>query len=134
MRHQKSGKKLGRKSAHRRALWSNMIASLVQHGRIETTDVKAKELRRFAEPTIAWATSVTDVLKKPAESRSQEEKLRVLHAMRMAGRLMKDREALRRLFGDVALRFEGRRGGYLRLTKLGFRHGDAAPVSVVELV
>ena len=134
MRHQKSGKKLGRISAHRKALWSNMVASLVNHGRIETTDVKAKELRRFAEPTIAWATSVMDVLKKPMESRSQEDKLRVVHAMRMAGRVMKDQAALRRLFGEVALRFEGRRGGYLRLTKVGFRHGDAAPVSVVELV
>lgn len=134
MRHQKSGKKLGRTSAHRKALWSNMVASLVNHGRIETTDVKAKELRRFAEPTIAWATSVMDVLKKPMESRSQEDKLRVVHAMRMAGRVMKDQAALRRLFGEVALRFEGRRGGYLRLTKVGFRHGDAAPVSVVELV
>jgi len=111
-----------------------MVASLVNHGRIETTDVKAKELRRFAEPTIAWATSVMDVLKKPMESRSQEDKLRVVHAMRMAGRVMKDQAALRRLFGEVALRFEGRRGGYLRLTKVGFRHGDAAPVSVVELV
>ena len=90
MRHQKSGKKLGRTSAHRKALWSNMVASLVNHGRIETTDVKAKELRRFAEPTIAWATSVMDVLKKPMESRSQEDKLRVVHAMRMVGRVMKD--------------------------------------------
>jgi large subunit ribosomal protein L17 len=134
MRHQKSGKKLGRTSAHRRALWSNMVASLVRHGRIETTDVKAKELRRFAEPVITWATSVTDVLKKPTESRSPEERIRVLHAMKMAGRTVKDREALGILFGSVALRFEGRRGGYLRLTKLRHRHGDAALVSAVEFV
>ena len=134
MRHQKSGKKLGRTSAHRDALWSNMVSSLVKHGRIKTTDVKAKELRRFAEPTITWATSVADVLKKPVESRTSDEKMRVLHAVRMAARVVKDREALRVLFGEVAQRFAGRPGGYLRLTKVGFRHGDAAPVSIVEFV
>jgi large subunit ribosomal protein L17 len=134
MRHQKTGKKLGRKSAHRWALWSNMVASLLTHERIKTTDVKAKELRRFAEPCIAWATSVGDLLAKPLEKRSAEEKVRIVHAMRMAARIVKDRSALARLFDEVGPRFVGRRGGYLRITKVGRRAGDAAPVSIVELV
>jgi large subunit ribosomal protein L17 len=134
MRHQKTGKTLGRKSAHRWAMWSNMVASLLTHERIKTTDVKAKELRRFAEPAIAWATSVGDILQKPSEKRSDEDKVRVVHAMRMAARIVKDRTALHRLFDEVGPRFVGRRGGYLRITKIGNRAGDAAPVSIVELV
>lgn len=134
MRHQKTGKKLGRKSAHRWALWSNMVASLIEHERIKTTDVKAKELRRYAEPVIAWATSVGDLLSKPEDKRNAEDKVRILHAMRMAGRIVKNRAALHRLFDVVGPRFVGRRGGYLRITKVGWRHGDAAPVSMVELV
>ena len=134
MRHQKSGKKLSRTSAHRKAMWSNMVASLVEHGRIRTTDVKAKELRRFAEPVIAWALSVGDVLQKEQEKRSEEEKVRVVHAMRMAARTLKNKTVLHKLFSEVAPRYIGRHGGYLRLTKVGHRAGDAAPVSIVELV
>ncbi len=134
MRHQKTGKKLGRTSAHRKALWANMVCSLITHERIQTTDVKAKELRRFAEPAIAWATSVGDLLIKPKEKRDAGEQVRIVHAMRMAARVVKDREALHRLFDVVGPRFIGRRGGYLRITKVGWRHGDAAPMSMVELV
>ncbi len=134
MRHQKSGKRLSRTSAHRNALWANMVCSLLKHERIQTTDVKAKELRRYAEPAIAWALSVGDLLQKSKEKRSAEEQVRVVHAMRMAKRIVKQTDVLHRLFDEIAPRFLGRRGGYLRITKIGRRPGDAAPVSVVELV
>lgn len=134
MRHQKAGKKLGRKSAHRWAMWSNMVASLLRHEKIQTTDVKAKELRRYAEPVIAWAVSVGDALLMPKDQRSPEDKVRIVHAMRMAARTVRDRVALKRLFDEVGPRFVGRRGGYLRVTKVGWRRGDCAPLSVVELV
>lgn len=134
MRHGKSGKKLGRKSAHRKSLWSNMVTSLLEHEKIRTTDVKAKELRRMVEPAIAWATSVGDVLAKPEDSRNADEKVRILHAMRMAARVVRGRDVLKKLFGELGTRFAGRHGGYVRITKLGNRPGDFAPMSMVELV
>ena len=134
MRHQKSGRKFGRKSDHRNALWSNMVASLIQSERIQTTDIKAKELRRYAEPAIAWAVSVGNILAKGKDKRAQEEKVQVVHAMRMAQRIVKDRTALHKLFDELGPRFAGRHGGYLRITKTGLRHGDAALMSLVELV
>lgn len=134
MRHQKSGKKFSRTSAHRDALWSNMVSSLIQSEKIKTTLPKAKELRRFAEPVIAWATSVAPLLSKAPESRSLEERVKILHAVKMARRIVKDRSALTKLFEELSLRFKERAGGYLRITKAGFRVGDAAPMSYVELV
>lgn len=134
MRHQKSGRKFGRKSDHRHALWSNMVASLIQSERIQTTDIKAKELRRYAEPVIAWAVSVGNILAKAKDKRVQEEKVQIVHAMRMAQRVVKNRVALHKLFDELGPRFAGRHGGYLRITKTGLRHGDAALMSVVELV
>lgn len=134
MRHQKSGKKLSRTSAHRKALWSNLVSALLEQEKICTTDAKAKELRRHVEPVIAWATSVGDVMQKPADKRSLEERVRVVHAMRMAQRVLKNKTILQRLFQEVAPRFVGRHGGYIRITKVGWRTGDAAPVSMVELV
>ena len=134
MRHQKSGKTFGRKADHRKALWSNMVSSLIQAERIQTTDVKAKELRRFAEPAIAWAVSVGSLLSKDEAKRTAEEKTRIVHAMRMAQRIVKNREALHKLFDELGPRYASRHGGYLRIIKKGFRHGDAAPVSIVELV
>lgn len=134
MRHQKSGKTLGRKADHRKALWSNMVCSLIQEERIQTTDTKAKELRRFAEPAIAWAVSVGSLLGKQIEQRTAEDKTRIVHAMRMAQRVVKNREALRKLFSELGPRYANRHGGYMRIMKKGFRHGDAAPVSIVELV
>lgn len=134
MRHQKTGKTLGRKADHRKALWSNMVSSLIREERIQTTDVKAKELRRFAEPTIAWAVSVGALMSKAADQRTDEEKTRVVHAMRMAQRVVKNRSALQKLFAELGPRYADRHGGYLRIVKKGFRHGDAAPVSIVELV
>lgn len=134
MRHQKAGKKLSRTSSHRKALWSNLVAALLSQEKICTTDAKAKELRRYVEPAIAWATSVGDVLQKPIEKRSSDERVRIVHAMRMAQRVVKDKSALQRLFVELGPRFLGRHGGYVRITKMGWRTGDAAPMSVVELL
>ena len=134
MRHQKSGRTFGRKADHRKALWSNMVSSLIQAERIQTTDMKAKELRRFAEPAIAWAVSVGSLLSKDQEKRTDEERTRIVHAMRMAQRIVKNRTALHKLFDELGPRYASRHGGYLRIIKKGFRHGDAAPVSIVELV
>jgi large subunit ribosomal protein L17 len=134
MRHQKTGRKLARTSAHRRAMFSNMIASLVMHERIETTDAKAKELKRLAERTISWGTSVGDLLAKGRDKLDGDEKSRVVHAMRMAGRTLRSREALDKLFAELAPRYRGRPGGYTRVLKTRVRVGDAAPMSFVELV
>ena len=134
MRHQKSGRTFGRKADHRKALWSNMVSSLIQAERIQTTDTKANELRRFAEPAIAWAVSVGSLLSKDQEKRTDEERTRIVHAMRMAQRIVKNRTALHKLFDELGPRYASRHGGYLRIIKKGFRHGDAAPVSIVELV
>lgn len=132
MRHQKHGRTLGRKSAHRKAMWSNMVSSLIEHERIETTDAKAKELRRLADRTINWSASLGDILTR--DNLDTEDRARKLHAVRMASRVVKQADVLRKLFDEVGPRFIGRPGGFTRIVKKGYRHGDAAPVSVVELV
>jgi large subunit ribosomal protein L17 len=134
MRHQRAGVHLSRTSAHRKALFSNLIAALLTHERIRTTDAKAKETRRLAERTITWARRVGDVLTKKPDRRSKEESARVVHAVRMARRVVNDRGAVLRLFDEIAPRFLGRRGGYTRIVKLGQRPGDAAPMSLLELI
>ncbi len=134
MRHQKDGKKLGRLSAHRRAMWSNMVASLIEHERIETTDVKAKQVRRHADRVIAWSTSLGELLTKDEAKFDAEDRARRVHAIRMAARVVKSRAALTKLFDDVGPRFLGRQGGYTRVIKVRNRRGDAAPMSLVELV
>lgn len=133
MRHQKAGRKFSRTSAHRHAMFSNMMASLVIHERIETTVPKAKELKKLADRTISWGTSVADLTAKPYDKRSADEKARIVHAMRMARRVVKSEEALEKLFGEVGPRFRGRTGGYTRLLHTRVRPGDAAPMSFVEL-
>jgi large subunit ribosomal protein L17 len=134
MRHQRAGLHLSRTSAHRRALFSNLIAALFTHERIQTTDAKAKETRRLAERTITLARRLGDVLTKDPESRSVEEKARVVHAIRLARRLVRDRGAVVKLFDEIGPRFLGRPGGYTRIVKVGNRPGDAAPVSILELM
>jgi large subunit ribosomal protein L17 len=134
MRHQKHGKKLSRLAGHRHALWSNMVSALIEHERVETTDVKAKELRRIAERTITWSTSLGDLLTKDEAKLDAEDRARKVHAMRMARRVVKDPATLQKLFDDVGPRFVGRPGGYTRVIKVRNRHGDAAPLSLVELV
>ena len=134
MRHRKSGRPLGRTSSHRKAMYRNMVTSLLEHGRITTTEAKAKELRRFAEKTITRSKGVQALLAKPAEERTQDEKARIVHAYRMAGRLVRSREVLNKLFTEIGPRYEKRAGGYTRIIKTAPRVGDAARMAVIELV
>src|SRR5690349_4429754 len=133
MRHMKAGRKLGRKSSHRKAMYSNMVAALVTHGRIETTEAKAKELRSIADKTIHWGVGVSALVAKGTRKLSDIERARVVHAKRMARRVLKDEAALERLFADVAPQMVGRPGGYTRVLKTRFRIGDAAPMALVQL-
>jgi len=134
MRHRLAGVRLSRTSAHRKALFSNLVAALFYNERIRTTDAKAKETRRLAERTITWARRVSDVLGKKPDRRSTEESSRVVHAVRMARRVVRDRGAVLKLFDELAPRYVGRAGGYTRIIKLPQRPGDAAPMSMLELL
>ena len=116
MRHRKAGRKLGRSSSHRQALLRNMVTSLLDHERIQTTDAKAKELRRFTERMIT--------LGKRGD----------LHARRQALRVIRSKEVTAKLFDELADRYRERPGGYTRVMKLGQRQGDAAPMSLIELL
>lgn len=115
-------------------MFRNMVTSLIEHERITTTEAKAKELRRHAEKTITKPLRLGDVLTKPREERSPEEQGRYVHALRMAGRTVRTRAALQKLFREVAPKMKGRNGGYTRIIKVGRRPGDAAPMAIVELV
>jgi large subunit ribosomal protein L17 len=110
------------------------VAALFQNERIRTTEAKARETRRLAERTITWARRVGDILRKKKDARSPEESARVVHAVRMARRIVRDRDAVVKLFDELAPRFAARRGGYTRILKVGQRPGDAAPMSLLELV
>ena len=134
MRHRKSGRKLGRDSSHRKALFSNLVASLVTHGRIETTEAKAKELRSIADRTINWGVSVSELLSNEPGKLSLEERAKLTHARRMARRVLKNPDALDKLFSHVAPLLAGRPGGYTRVLKTRMRRGDAAPMAFIELV
>jgi large subunit ribosomal protein L17 len=116
VRHQRSGKKLGRDSAHRKALYSNLAGALIEHGRIETTEAKAKAVKPFAEKMIT--------LGKRGD----------LHARRQALAALRSNDVVHRLFADVAPRFTDRAGGYTRILRLGPRQGDAAEMVYLELV
>lgn len=134
MRHRDAGRKLGRNSTHRSAMFRNMVTSLVEHGRIKTTEPKAKELRRFVERTITRGISVHEIVAKPVETRSKAEQTKVVHAYRMAARMIRTREALTKLFTEVAMRFKDRPGGYTRIVRLAPRAGDGAPMAIIEFV
>jgi len=134
MRHRRAGVHLSRTSAHRQALFSNLVAALFTNERIRTTDAKAKETRRLAERTITLARRVGDILVKKPDRRSPEESARVVHAVRMARRVVRDRGAVVKLFDEIGPRFLARRGGYTRIVKIGQRPGDAAPMSLLELI
>ncbi len=116
MRHLKSGRKLNRTSSHRWALMRNLITSLLRDEKIRTTDPKAKELRR-------WADRVITLGKQGS-----------LHARRQVLGIVQDKSVVRKLFDTIAPRFKDRPGGYTRIIKIGWRRGDAAPVSLIELV
>ena len=125
MRHRVAGLTLSRPSAHRQALFSNLVAALLTNEKIRTTDAKAKETRRLAERTITWARRVGDILQKKPDRRSDEESARVVHAVRMARRVVRDRGAVLKLFDELAPRYLARRGGYTRIVKLGQRPQSA---------
>lgn len=116
MRHAIRGRKLGRTTAHRRALFRNQLASLVQHERIVTTLPKAKELRPIFEKTITQGKRGT------------------VAARRRVRRWISDRDLVKKLFDDIAPRMEDRNGGYTRIIKLGPRKGDGAEMALIELV
>jgi len=116
MRHQKAGRKLGRDSAHRKALYSNLTGALIEHGRIRTTEAKAKEVRPIAEKMIT--------LGKRGD----------LHAHRQAVAFLRSKSVAHKLFAEVAPRFAERPGGYTRVVKLDPRQGDNAPMAYLELV
>jgi large subunit ribosomal protein L17 len=134
MRHLKAHRKLGRTSEHRKAMFSNMVASLFQHGQIETTEPKAKELRSVAERAITWAKGVSDLVGKAPKSMSAAERLRIVHAKRMARRVVKNETSLDVLFASIGPSCAQRPGGYTRVLKTRFRNGDAAPMALVQLV
>jgi large subunit ribosomal protein L17 len=133
MRHRNSGKKLGRNAAHRGAMFNNLVTSLLTYGRIETTEAKAKELRRFADSTISLGVSVHSLVAK-GDKMSQIERAKVLHAKRMARKIVMTKSALDRLFAEIAPALATRPGGYTRVIKSRIRKGDAAPMALVELV
>ena len=116
MRHRKSGRKLGRKVAHRKALMSNLAMALISNKKIKTTNPKAKELRSFIEPLITRAKK-DDV-----------------HSRRQVLKYISHKPTVRELFNVIAPNFSERNGGYTRITKLGFRDNDCAPISTIEFV
>ncbi|GAA6169794.1 50S ribosomal protein L17 [Sessilibacter corallicola] len=116
MRHRKSGRKLNRNSSHRKAMFSNMAASLVEHELIKTTLPKAKELRRVAEPLITLAKKDSVANRRLAFSRVRNDAV------------------VGKLFTEIGPRYQDRPGGYIRILKCGFRTGDKAPMAYVELV
>jgi large subunit ribosomal protein L17 len=116
MNHRKSARKLGRTSAHRKALLRNMVTSLLEHEQIRTTDAKAKELRGVADRMITLGKRGT------------------LHARRQALQTIRSKDVTSKVFEELAARYRERPGGYTRVIKLGQRVGDAAPMSIIELV
>lgn len=133
MRHRNSGRKLGRNSSHRSAMFNNMVTSLLTHGRIETTVAKAKDLRGHAEATITWSVSVQELVAK-GDAATKDEKAKILHARRQARLTVKTPEALSRLFSEIGPHFAARKGGFTRILKTRVRKGDAAPMAYIELV
>ena len=116
MRHNKIGRKLGRKTAHRKALMSNLASALITHKRIKTTDAKAKELRMYIEPLVTFA------------------KKGDLHSRRQVLKKIRHKSIVRELFDNIGPTFSNRNGGYTRIIKLGFRDNDCAPISMIEFV
>src|SRR3954453_5836815 len=116
MRHQRAGRKLGRDSAHRKALYANLAGALFEHGRIKTTVAKAKEVRPIAEQMITLGRRGD------------------IHARRQALAFLRSQDVVHKLFSEVAPRFTGRPGGYSRIIRIGPRPGDAAEMAYLELV
>jgi len=115
MRHRQKGRKLGRTKSHRELMLRNLVTSLFDNESVRTTEAKAKEARRLAERMVSFA------------------KRGDLHARRQVLKQINDQDVVKKLFDSIAPRFEGRNGGYTRIIKLARRHGDAAPVAILEL-
>ena len=116
MRHRKSGAKLNRTSSHRKAMFRNMVTSLFKHSKITTTEAKAKALRKLADKMVTLA------------------KRGDLHARRQAFAVIREKDVVHQLFNDAPAKFGSRQGGYTRIIKLGLRSGDAAPMTMIELI
>lgn len=146
MRHKVDGRQFGRNTSHRRAMFRALAANLVLHERIETTDTKAKELRRVADRIITRARRLGTVAYTPADKLSARDKARRLAAERQVGRFLarfgvkstqdgsEKVDLIEKVFVELAQRFQNRNGGYTRIIKLGSRRGDNAPMSLVEFV
>ncbi|OGL40583.1 MAG: 50S ribosomal protein L17 [Candidatus Schekmanbacteria bacterium RBG_16_38_11] len=116
MKHNVMGRKLGRTTSHRIAMLRNMVTSLFEHGRIETTTEKAKELRRVADRMVTLAKQET------------------LHSRRLAARWIKNKDVLKKLFSEIGSKYSERKGGYTRIIRTRIRHGDGAEMAIIELV
>ena len=146
MRHLNAGRKFGRNSSHRRAMFRNLAANLVAHERIETTDEKAKELRRVVERLITKAARLGDIAYTPDADLKPDARAKRLHAQRVVGGFLprfatrvvdgrpKKIDLVEKVFLELAKRFQGRPGGYTRIVKLGLRRGDGASMSIIEFV
>ena len=143
MRHKNSGRKFDRNTSSRRAMLRNLTANLILHERIETTDAKAKELRRVAERLISKAARLGKVAYTPQSELSAADKARRLHASRLVASFVPrwgvnghgDKvDIVEKVLIDLTKRFEGRPGGYTRITKLGPRRGDGAPLCIIEFI
>ena len=135
MRHGNSGRRLGRNASHREAMYGNLVTALFTYGRIETTEAKAKELRKHADATIRWGVEVADLVKK-GDKASAADRAKVVHARRQARKVVKTDVAMDRLFAEIGPHFKGSKkgGGYTRVLKTRFRQGDAASMAFVELI
>src|SRR4051794_24983423 len=143
MRHKKSGRQFGRDTSSRRAMLRNLAANLITHERIETTDAKAKELRRVAERLITKAARLGKVAYTPQAELNAGDKAKRLHVTRLVGSFVPrwgvNREGAKvdiveKVLVDLTKRFEGRPGGYTRITKLGPRRGDGASMAIIEFI
>ncbi len=135
MRHQSSGRGFGISSSHRKAMFNNLVTALMQHGRIQTTEPKAKELRKIADRVISFSKKVPNGdLAKLEGAELAAAKAKRVHAIRLARRYITDRDVLHTIFTDYSDRFAARPGGYTRIIKLGRRAGDNAHMALIELV
>jgi large subunit ribosomal protein L17 len=116
VRHRIAGRKLSRPTAHRMSLLRTAVTDLLRHETLQTTDAKAREIRRMAEKVITRGKTNT------------------LHSRRLAAAVLRDKKVLTKLFDELGQRYEDRPGGYTRITKLGSRKGDAAPMAIIELM
>ena len=116
MRHRIAGRKLSRPTAHRMSMLRTAVTDLLRHETLQTTDAKAREIRRMAEKVITRGKTDT------------------LHSRRLAAAVLRDKKVLSKLFDELGTRYEDRPGGYTRIVKLGSRKGDAAPMAIIELM